>query len=74
MVSIGHRDNLVARDRSSKLLGKVGQAAASFEVCNYATRLGQLHVDLSVMDVDEPEQMGEHTVKHPPVSSSRADR
>ena len=29
------------------------------------TRLGQLHVDLVGYGRDEPEQMGEHTVKHP---------
>jgi exopolysaccharide production protein ExoQ len=32
---------------------------------NYATRVGQVHVDLVAYGRDEPEQMGQHTVKHP---------
>jgi len=60
----------------SKLLGKVGRAARffnEFDVCNYATRLGQLHVDLVGYrhdevgyGHDEPEGMGGCTVKRRP--------
>jgi exopolysaccharide production protein ExoQ len=53
-------ESRVVEDRANCWAG--GPFFNEFDGCSYATRLGETW---SVMDPDEPEQMREHTVKHP---------